>query len=116
DGTGVSITSSVAGLATLTASGTTTQTFAGVISNGSGTLAITKTGAGAQILAGTNTYTGGTTLTAGTLILGNNRALGSGSITVNNPTTNDVTAILSSDSFGRAPTTNGTTPVDLVYN
>lgn len=65
------------GLQTLTvnkASGS--DSFAGVIQNGgSGTLALDKTGAGEMILSGANTYTGGTTLTAGTLTLGANEVL-----------------------------------------
>ena len=38
--------------------------FSGTIQNSSGTLALVKTGSGTQVLSGTNTYTGGTTLTA----------------------------------------------------
>ena len=43
-------------------------TFSGVIGN-SGTISLTKTGAGTQILSGTNTYTGATLISAGTLKL-----------------------------------------------
>ena len=43
-------------------------TYSGAIANGS--MSLTKTGAGTQVLSGTNTYTGVTTLNAGTLNLG----------------------------------------------
>ena len=43
-------------------------TFAGVIS---GPIALTKAGSGAEILSGSNSYTGGTSVSAGTLQIGN---------------------------------------------
>ena len=43
---------------------------------------ITKTGTGSLTLSGANTFTGGVTLNAGTLSLGNNAALGTGALTV----------------------------------
>lgn len=51
-------------------------TFGGIIQNGGvGTLALTKTGTGIQVLSGTNTYTGLTTVNDGTLRLGSATAL-----------------------------------------
>jgi autotransporter-associated beta strand protein len=49
----------------------TSYDFAGSITNGSATkiLAITKSGLGTQILSGNNTYTGNTTVSAGTLLV-----------------------------------------------
>jgi len=44
--------------------------FAGVIANGTGTVALTKVGTGTMTLSGNNTYTGATTVNAGTLALG----------------------------------------------
>jgi autotransporter-associated beta strand protein len=66
------------GTETLTLAGTNTgtNTISGVISNGgAASLALTKTGAGTWVLSGANTYTGGTTIAAGTLALtgGDNR-------------------------------------------
>lgn len=63
----------VAGAVTLTTGGLgTSTTFSGLIRDGTaGTLALTKTGAGTFTLVGTNTYTGGTTVSGGILELGN---------------------------------------------
>ncbi|MBU6222890.1 MAG: autotransporter-associated beta strand repeat-containing protein, partial [Planctomycetes bacterium] len=55
-------------------SGGSASTVAGVVSGG-GT--VTKSGAGTATLAGANSYTGATTITAGTLKLGSATALGS---------------------------------------
>ncbi|MBL9117010.1 MAG: autotransporter-associated beta strand repeat-containing protein [Verrucomicrobiaceae bacterium] len=53
-----------------------------------GTAGLEKTGAGNLILAGSNTYTGGTTITAGTLTLNTTTALGGGTITLGDNTNN----------------------------
>ena len=72
------ITSSVAGAITFTAGGNNgSGTYKGVIQNGSGTLAFTKTGTGAITLSGSNTFTGGVTINGGTLQLANAGALNS---------------------------------------
>jgi len=58
-----------------------TQTFAGVLADGSlGTLAFAKSGAGTFILTGANTLTGGTTVSAGTLQVGQGGSLGDAAI------------------------------------
>jgi len=58
-------------------------TWNGVISTASsGTAALSKTGNGQLTLGGANTYTTGTSLSAGTLVLANNAALGTGAVTI----------------------------------
>ncbi len=61
----------------LTGSNTGDNTLAGTLSDAAtGQLGIAKTGAGKWILSGNNTYTGATTVNAGTLALGHVNALG----------------------------------------
>jgi autotransporter-associated beta strand protein len=67
--------SSVTGI-TLNPGSGVTNTYSGVISNGAANMTLTKTGAGTQVLSGNNTYSGATTVTAGTLQLGHANALG----------------------------------------
>jgi len=65
---------------------TGTNTFAGKIANsatGTGAVSVQKDEAGKWILAGTNTYTGGTTISAGTLEIGGSGCLGSGTYVAN---------------------------------
>ncbi|KAA6176805.1 transporter [Pseudomonas marginalis] len=57
----------------------------GVTLNGSGTLA--KLDSGTLVLNAANAYTGGTALNGGTLVVGNNSALGTGLLTAANGTT-----------------------------
>ncbi len=74
----------------LTLKGTATPaldaTFSGTLKNntdtGTSTLALIKSGTGTQILAGTNTYTGATTISAGTLLINGNNAGATGAISV----------------------------------
>jgi autotransporter-associated beta strand protein len=81
-GGGGTVTNSAAGAVTLTLAPTTTTTFSGAIQNGSGTVGLTIAGAGTQVLTGANTYSGGTTVSAGTLSVGNANALGGSSTTI----------------------------------
>jgi len=64
---------------TLTVAASRTLTFTDVVSNGG----IIKAGTGTLTLSAANTYTSGTTISAGTLVAGNNSALGTaGTITM----------------------------------
>jgi len=65
----------------LTAAAGGTSAFSGIIANGSnGAKGVTKVGLGTVTLSGTNTYTGSTTITTGTLQLGSGGTTGSLSI------------------------------------
>ncbi len=64
------VTNSGGSNATLTAGGdNTSTTFAGVIRDGASTTALDKSGSGTLTLTGANSYTGATTIAAGTLAL-----------------------------------------------
>ncbi|QWC96421.1 filamentous hemagglutinin N-terminal domain-containing protein, partial [Polynucleobacter paneuropaeus] len=70
---------------TLTLAGTSTNnnTLSQVLANNTGLTSLAKSGAGTWILSGTNTYTGGTTISAGTLVASTSAsALGSGAVTL----------------------------------
>ena len=75
---GSTITSGAAGAVTLSGglAGNASTVFAGTLANGSGTVALTKTGTGTLTLSGANTYTAGTTLTGGVIRVQSNGALG----------------------------------------
>jgi fibronectin-binding autotransporter adhesin len=66
---------------TLNPQGAQSNTYTGVIANGAANMVLTKNGSGIQTLSGENTYSGGTTLNQGTLILGHKNALGTGALT-----------------------------------
>ncbi len=72
----------------LTINGTGNTTISGVVQNGGGSTAssLTKNGAGTLTLSNANTYAGTTTLTAGAIVVGNNAALGTGTISLNGGT------------------------------
>jgi len=71
---------------TLTGTNTDSNSIAGVLANpatGGGTLALTKSGVGTWVLGGANTYTGNTTVNAGTLNIVNASGLsGTPSVTI----------------------------------
>jgi autotransporter-associated beta strand protein len=70
----------------ITTNGSATLTIGGVISGSSKTL--TKAGAGAFALTGNNTYTGLTTVSAGTLTLSGDNSSASGGVTLSGGTLN----------------------------
>ena len=69
-------------------------TLSGVISNSTGTLGLTKIGTSTVIISNTNTFTGGVTLSAGTLDINNASALGTvaGTFIINGGTIDNTTA------------------------
>ena len=79
---------------TLTGAAGPTNMFAGAIADetdgGAGTVALTKSGASTWVLSGANTYSGPTTIEAGTLSLGSSGAIASSTITVASAGTLDV--------------------------
>ena len=79
-GTGGTVTNAGVTAALLTTGGAAATTFAGVIQDGISQTALTKIGAGAFTLSGENTFTGLTTITAGTLQVGSTAGT-TGSIT-----------------------------------
>jgi autotransporter-associated beta strand protein len=68
---------------------TGTNTYAGLVTENSsgGKIQLVKQGANINVLSAANSYSGGTIVNAGQLILQNNTAAGSGSITLNNGAT-----------------------------
>ncbi len=83
---------SSSGPRTLTLTGIgTADAFSAVLGDGGGPTTLTKSGAGTWFLLGTNTYSGGTTLVAGQLNVGNGGSGGTlGLGPVNNATTIDI--------------------------
>jgi len=82
------ITSTVSGSASLSVNSASTSTYGGSISDGTGIVSLLKTGGGNLNLTGSNSYSGGTTITGGVVQNGveasdySNRAFGTGDITV----------------------------------
>ena len=80
------VTNSGAGTVTRTLNDTanpTNTTYAGTIA---GNIALVRAGTGSTLLTGSNSYSGGTTITSGRLITANNNALGTGNVSLNGGT------------------------------
>jgi autotransporter-associated beta strand protein len=94
------LTMGITGTPTITVGGNNgSGVFSGVIENGAGTMSFAKNGTGIQILLGTNTYTGTTTVNAGTLLVNSPGSLSNGTVTVAN------TAILGGNGTVNGPVT-----------
>lgn len=93
---------------TLNIFNTGTTTINGIIQNGTGGLV--KNGVGTLYLMNANTYTGGTTLNAGVLGIGNNSAFGAGALTVNDGVV--LRAVDADRTIANNVTLNGTTGID----
>ena len=88
-GGGGTVTSSVSGAVTLTLAPTGSTTFSGCIQDGAGQVSLALSGSGTQVLAGSSTYSGGTTINNGTLVAANGAngsATGSGTVTLSGGT------------------------------
>jgi len=107
-GGGSVINSSGSTPVTLTVSTAGVASFSGVIGTGGGTINLTMSGAGTQVLAGANTYTGTTTVSGGELQLSGSGTLGAGSgtLTVNTGGTLDLNN--TSQNVGNLTGTGGT--------
>jgi len=108
---------SLLGSANLTASSGATATFSGDIS---GAGAITKVGAGTVVLSGTNAFTGGLTISEGTLEAGSFGALGAGTVSLAGGTLDlggyDVAGTISLDGGALAGTSGLTSAATLLVN
>jgi autotransporter-associated beta strand protein len=62
--------------------GDATASFGGVLGNASGALSLVKIGSGVQTLVGANTYSGSTSVSAGTLLVNGNQSGATGAVTV----------------------------------
>jgi autotransporter-associated beta strand protein len=118
-GTG-SVTSSTAGAPTLTIGfDNNGATFSGTIKNGSAaSVALTKTGSGAEIFTSTtNTYTGGTTVSAGILQIGdgaNFGSVGAGGVSVTGTLKFDSPATSSASAASFANNISGAGVISLI--
>jgi autotransporter-associated beta strand protein len=101
--TGTGTVNSSAGAATINVGHNITQSFSfsGTITDGSGTVALTKEGTGTFTLSGSNSYSGDTTISAGTLKLGSASTVPSGS------GKGDIIVSGTLDLNGYSPTVNG---------
>ncbi len=68
--------------------------FSGTITETSGVLTLINRGAGTQVLSGSNSYSGGTQITAGTVVAKNNAALGTSGVLINSPANGNDKALL----------------------
>lgn len=80
---GLSLNNNININSNLALSGSNDITLNGIINDGAGNFAITKSGSSNITLSGNNTFDGGITINSGTLTLGHNNAAGLGDITFN---------------------------------
>ena len=95
---------------TIQVDSTGVATMSGIIRNTGGAGGLVKAGSGTLSLTGTNTYGGGTTLSAGTLRVGNDSALGTGALTFSAATT-----LAASDGTARALANNLVLNADATF-
>lgn len=100
--------------ATFSSAANASLTLSGTISETGAARSLSKTGSGTLVLSGSNSYTGGTSVTAGTLTFGNGSLGNSGAVTVNGGTlkwasgnSQDLSGRLSLGASGATFDTNG---------
>jgi autotransporter-associated beta strand protein len=106
------------GTTTLTVTQSVATTYSGVISNGaSRVVAFTKTGSGTLTLAGKNTYSGATTISAGGLVVVTGGSSVNGPVTVADGATNGVQVAASGGQWACSNLTYsaGTTTLDINF-
>jgi autotransporter-associated beta strand protein len=105
---------------TLSGSNTGNNTLAAALGdNGTGATSVVKSGAGKWVLSGANTYSGTTDLQAGTLAIGSNSALGTGTFVLNGAVTfqgSDGTTRTLGNNISLMGTTTMSGTADLVFN
>jgi len=77
----LTLASNVTGL-TLNPGTGVTATYSGVLGSTTAGMTLTKTGLGTQVLSGNNTYTGGTTVSAGTFFVDGNQTAATGAVNI----------------------------------
>ena len=87
--------------------GNANGTFSGAIKNTTGAVAVTKAGTGTLTLAGSDTYSGGTTLSAGQLNINAASALGTGPFTISGGTIGNTSGAAITLSTNNAQNWNG---------
>lgn len=85
-------------------------TVTNVIGDGGSAFGITKSGTGTLTLSGANTFTGGVTLSAGTINFSNNSAFGTGAITSNGGTIKNTTGVTTTNNL---VVNSGSTTLDV---
>jgi autotransporter-associated beta strand protein len=86
-GSGGSVTNASATAATLTTGGNGFSTgYSGTINDGVGTVALVKVGTGVMQLSGASGYSGGTTISGGTIEVTNANSVGTGAVTLDGGT------------------------------
>ena len=111
-GNGV-VTNTVAAASTLAlGDGNGTAIFSGIISDGAGTVAVTKTGTGTQTLTATNTYSGGTHINAGKLVVVSG-SLSRGDYTVADSAILGVNVVSANSTYSISNLTVGNSKIDV---
>lgn len=95
---------------------TGTTTFSGIVANGVSPLAITKAGSTTQILSGNNTYTGVTTVNAGTLLINGNQSSATGNVTIAFGATLGGTGTIGGTTTVNGTLAAGTSPGTLTFS